>query len=361
MSIAIVIGKLIAFFLHFIRSSATALPGLVILKLKPDFISALIKQNKLKSIVITGTNGKTTTCRLITSMFDGAKMSYITNRTGSNLLRGIASTLINQSNLLGKLNSTLAVWEADEAAFAPIIKALRPSIVLFTNLSRDQLDRYGEINTLLKLWQKNIAALPANTQIVLNQTDPLLIKLHFPKIIHFGQNLTPGQYQLHNIEAAKTIGRIFKLKPEIMATAIAKFQPAFGRGEELKLNGHPLKILLVKNPAGFNSVWEMLHNQNKLDQPLLIILNDKIADGTDVSWIYDVDFNYLKQRKTPIIVSGTRALDMALRLKIAGLSPSRLILEVSIKKALGYSPKIILPTYTAMLALRKIILKQKFD
>lgn len=357
MSSAIIIGKIINLFLRvFVKNGGTALPGLIALKLDPDFINKLVKTNNLKSIVVTGTNGKTTTCRLVGEILKVNHIPYIHNRSGSNLLRGIASTLINQSDGHGRLSATTAIWEVDEAAVKPAVIQLQPKIILFNNLSRDQLDRYGEVDSILKLWQASIDLLPKTAQVLINQTDKRLMKLRFPKIVRFGKKLSLGQYGLANLEAAKTIANLLHLNP-----VIGKFQPAFGRGEIVSLNNHTVKIILVKNPAGFNSVWQMLHSQKQLDQPLLIILNDKIADGTDVSWIYDVDFNYLKQRKSPIIVSGTRALDMALRLKVAGLSPSRLILEGSIKKALAYLPQVILPTYTAMLTLRKLIFKTKFD
>ena len=139
--ISLLIAKVAAFF------GGTALPGLIGLKLNSTLINQIVKKNKLRSIIITGTNGKTTTARLLGSVLSLAKIDYCHNRSGSNLLRGIATTLINQSSLTGKLKQKFAIFEVDEATVPAAIKALRPKIVVITNLSRDQLDRYGEVDT----------------------------------------------------------------------------------------------------------------------------------------------------------------------------------------------------------------------
>ncbi|MCX6816522.1 MAG: MurT ligase domain-containing protein [Candidatus Beckwithbacteria bacterium] len=361
MSTSIIIGKIINKFCRVFSLGGTALPGLVILKINSDFINQLVKTNQLKSIIITGTNGKTTTCRLIGEIFKTHRINFIHNRSGSNLMRGIASSLINQSDVFGHLKEKFAIWEIDEAAVKEAVKQLKPEIILFNNLSRDQLDRYGEVDSILKLWQESLQLLPKTSQVLINQADARLKTLSFPRIVYFGQPLSPGQYHQYNLEAAKTVANVLRLDPQLTTQGLTRFRPAFGRGEELVLNDKPIKIFLVKNPAGFNAIWQMLQDQNQLNKRLLIILNDLIADGTDVSWIWDIDFNYLNSRKTPITVSGTRALDMALRLKYAGLNPHLIQLEPNIKKALSYSPDYILPTYTAMLKLRQIIFKQKFD
>jgi len=360
MSSAIIIGKIISCLLRLFSSrGGTALPGLIALKLNPNFIRQLAEQNQLKSIIITGTNGKTTTSRLLGEVFKLQGINFIHNRSGSNLLRGIASTLINQSDGKGKIKTTWGIWEVDEAAVKTAVKQLQPEIILFTNLSRDQLDRYGEVDSILKDWQEAVTFLPEKAMIVTNQR----LTSAFSKIrplFTFPQHPL-AKYYLNHQEAVKTICRILNFKPGLIERVVAGFRPAFGRGEELVLNQKPVKIFLVKNPAGFNAVWEMLHEQGKLNKRLLIILNDLIADGTDVSWIWDIDFNYLNLRKLPIIISGTRTCDMALRLKYAGLNPDLLKIEFDLKKALTYSPDYILPTYTAMLKLRQIIFQEKFD
>jgi lipid II isoglutaminyl synthase (glutamine-hydrolysing) len=425
--LSLYIGKLVNLFCRFVPFiGGSALPGLVALKINPTLINQIRLRNQLKTIVITGTNGKTTTSRLTSHFLDLAHLKHLHNRSGSNLLRGVASTLINQSNLSAKLPAKIAIFELDEAVVPGAIKSLKPEIILFTNLFRDQLDRYGEIDTLLSIWQQSLKLLPSNSTVIYNCDDPSLNHLASTvkqKIISYGlpknksskqtlsasadaifcplchQPLTyqviftshlghyhcsnchfkrttptlkfddintslPGLHNLYNIQAAKSIANLLKLKLNLNQ-ALTSFKPAFGRAEKFKLGQLYTNILLVKNPTGFNVTLETLKKNNQLSQPLLLILNDKIADGTDVSWIWDVDFSLLTSRSTPVIVSGTRYLDLALRLKYAGLESSLVTPEPKLKKAIKLLSKqkgefaYILPTYTAMLSLRKILVNQK--
>ncbi len=426
--LSLIIGKMIAKACRvapFIGGSA--LPGLIALKINPALINQITERNRLKTIIITGTNGKTTTSRLTSHILNESKISHLHNRTGSNLLRGITSALINQIRLNGKLSANLAIFELDEAAAAKAIKALKPRIILFTNLFRDQLDRYGEIDTLLDSWQHSLKHLPKNSTLIYNSDDPSLNYLasttkipsisyglpsslktastpsdsadaifcpncHHPlkfKAIftsHLGhyqcsncqfkrktpttkysKNLTtlPGVYNLYNTLAATSLAIKLNISINTINKALGSFTPAFGRAETFKLNNKSTNILLVKNPTGFNATLETLKAKKHLDKPLLLILNDLTADGKDVSWIWDVDFSLLSHRKPPIIVSGIRAHDLALRLKYAGLKPSHILIQPNLKKALkllsfqNHSPAYILPTYTAMLKLRKILTRQK--
>ncbi|MEA3355063.1 MAG: MurT ligase domain-containing protein, partial [Patescibacteria group bacterium] len=175
-----------------------------------------------------------------------------------------------------------------------------------------------------------------------------------------------GIHNFYNLLAATSLAKTLKISQKIITKAIKSFSPAFGRGETFKLKNLKTKILLVKNPTGYNIILETLSKlKNLKNTPLLLILNDKIADGTDISWIWDVHFNYLKYQKAPIIVSGTRVHDLILRLKYAGIPPSKIIPANSVKKALKILVRqsgdsaYILPTYTAMLKLRKILSQQK--
>ena len=430
--ISITIAKFISRFCRLIPFiGGSALPGLIALKLNPALINQIIKKNQLQSIIITGTNGKTTTSRLLGKILKTNNIKYLHNRAGSNLLRGIASTLINQSNNLGKINKKLAIWEVDEAIVPQAIKQLNPQIILFTNLFRDQLDRYGEINTTLNNWGKAINNLPKQAKLIINIDDPSLKYLsdHFKNpnnLITFGlsKNLSqqqklshtadaifcphcchplkftaiftshlghyhcsqcsfrkttpnnklnkiikttlPGIYNQYNILAAAIIAKTLNLSQKSINTAVKNFKPAFGRAENFKVNHKSIQILLVKNPTGFNTVLETLSKAKKLtNTPLLLILNDIIADGTYVSWIWDVDFEILKSRKTPIIVSGLRAHDLALRLKYAGINPKLIQIQPKLTKAFNKFIQLkgiqgyILPTYTSMLSLREILRKKK--
>lgn len=368
MSSSIIIGKIVSRLLRFLSSKGgTALPGLIALKLNPNFIRQLADKNQLKSIIITGTNGKTTTSRLLGSMLQAQNIPFLHNRSGSNLLRGIAAALINQSDISGRLKVKLAIWEIDEAVVFTAVKQLQPKIILFNNLSRDQLDRYGELDTILKSWQQSLSILPANAQVIINQTDQHLKQLHFPQIIYFGQPLSLGQYLQANILAAQALAQALKLKPSSINQGLQSFRPAFGRGETFTFDQKQIKISLVKNPAGLTAVLNQLQDNHQLNQPLLIALNDLIADGTDVSWIWDADLEILKDRRTLIIVSGLRATDLALRLKYAGVNQKFIRIQPRLNQAWqkfiaqpGQNCN-VLPTYTAMLKLRQIIFKQKFD
>ena len=409
----------------------SALPGLIALKLNPTLINQISKKNQLKSIIVTGTNGKTTTSRLLGKILKTNNIKYIHNRAGSNLLRGIASTLINQSNNFGKIDKKLAIWEVDEAIVPQAIKQLNPSIILFNNLFRDQLDRYGEIDSISNKWKQGVNNLSKNTKLIINVDDPslnylsqslkaktTLITFGLSKSLSQQQTLShtadaifcpkchqplkftsiftshlghyqclqcnfkrstpnnslnkkittnlPGIYNQYNILAATTIAKTLNLPQASINTAIKNFKPAFGRAETFKDKDKSVQILLVKNPTGFNTVLETLNKNKQLtNSPLFLILNDLIADGTDVSWIWDVDFEILKSRKTPIIISGLRAYDLALRLKYAGINPKLIQLQPKLSKAFNQFINLkgkqayILPTYTAMLSLREILRQKK--
>ena len=445
--LALFIGKIIACLSKlFPFIGGTALPGLIALKIDPQLIKRFQQTSQLQSIIITGTNGKTTTSHLTSHILTTAGKKFIHNKAGSNLLRGIASVLINQSSLFAKLPANLALWEIDEAILPSAINQLKPKIVLFTNLFRDQLDRYGEINTVLKNWQQAVARrLPQSSHLIINLDDPslnylsqsftnktniktfslsrqlstrqtplhgsdalfcpkCLAPLNFTHIftshlshyhcskcsfkhsqpqlilnstskksqytIYNKKSFTlkfnlPGIYNLYNLLSAVSISQTLNIPQDIIQTAVKNFQPAFGRAEEFKINNKQTKMLLVKNPAGFNAVLEMLNKKKHLlTQPLLIAINDLTADGKDVSWLWDVNFELLKSRKFPIIITGLRTYDMALRLKYAGLNEKYIIPIPSFKKALNQlkksssQPIYILPTYTAMLNIRKILKQQ---
>ncbi len=368
MSSSIIIGKIISRLLHlFVSKDGTALPGLIALKINSNLIRQVAEKNELKSVIITGTNGKTTTSRLVCSMLQAQNIPFLHNRSGSNLLRGIASTLINQSDCSGRLKINLAVWEIDEAVVPTAVKQLQPQIILFNNLSRDQLDRYGEVDSVLKSWQKSLSYLPKDAHIIVNRTDRRLQSLHSPLITYFGRTLSPGNYFQANSLAAQAVAQALKLTPDSIKQGLKNFSPAFGRGESFQFRQKQIRLLLVKNPAGLTAVLTQLKDERRLNQPLLLALNDLIADGTDVSWIYDAHLEILKHRRAPIIVSGLRAADLALRLKYAGVKEKLIQIQPNLHQAWqkfiaqpGQNHN-ILPTYTAMLKLRQIIFQQKFD
>ncbi len=391
--ISVLLGKAILNLTKLLNfGGGSAAPGLYALKLEPNLVEKL-SSNIPKNIVITGTNGKTTTSKMLAHFAKNSGLTVIRNHTGSNLERGIASTLISHSHIgSGKLNYDLGIWELDEAAFNRVAPKLKPDLVIFLNVSRDQLDRYGEIDTVVNKWCQTVSKLDSKTTVLINSDDPNLAKLkkYFRgKAREFGKKniknikfdglrgsvfqltvnssqfivnlLLPGIYHIYDTVAALTAANILKLPIDKCIERLKTFQPAFGRVEKLPF-GH---IFLIKNPAGATQVFETLAPNIKPDDSLLLALNDNLADGTDVSWIWDAEFEKLRTTNYELrtICSGSRAYDLAVRLKYAGFDPEKIIIEPELENALKQARKglegqlFILPTYTAMLELQSILVK----
>lgn len=415
--LAILIGKIIFSLVRFLRiGGGSAAPGLYALKIEPNLVSKLAGQIP-QNVVITGTNGKTTTARMLEHFAKSNDFKTVRNHTGSNLERGIASTLISKSSLLGdSKNYDLGIWELDEAAFNSVILKLDPKIVIFLNVFRDQLDRYGEIDTVVKRWAETVSKLKSDTLIIYNSDDENLKKVikSFPgssqsfgvkdyKIL--GESIErsareknvdfeakdikvrglagssfrltindlrftillqiPGIYHIYDLVAAFAAGYNLNLDVKKMVSSLAHYSPAFGRVEKLKIEGKEAWIFLIKNPAGATQVFETITPEIKPDDRLLVALNDNLADGTDVSWIWDANFEKLITNHQPpiIIASGTRAQDLAVRLKYAGFDPGSILIENNLKRALKVAKQdlkgrlLILPTYTALLELQAQLAK----
>lgn len=391
------------------RGSGTALPGLIIERYYPQLFQKFTDQLD-QVILITGTNGKTTTRAILNEILNSADIHYITNQSGSNMSRGLLSAMISRSNIFGKLNSKFAVFEVEEATLPKIILNIQPSILIVTNLFRDQLDAYGEVNKTREYIRDAIEQMP-ETQLVLNADDPLVSTLNKdlpntaqffglpekyrqeflyehesketapekvlrPEILKVNEDLSskfvigkneynlsvPGIYHIYNALAAIQTTSILGINPEGVKEGITNFQPAFGRGEKIEYKGKTFQIFLVKNPAGLTLTLHLLSQLRNIK--ILFILNDRIADGRDVSWIWDADIELISEVNPQIIVaSGIRAKDMGLRIKYAGVES---IIESDIRKAIDKiivnensnddkKPIYVLPTYTAMNEFRKIL------
>jgi UDP-N-acetylmuramyl tripeptide synthase len=355
----------------------TALPGLIALGLDSSWIQKIVKKNKLNSIIISGTNGKTTTNYLLAKTLKKSRVRFVQNSSGSNLMRGIASTLVKAADWQGNIQTKLAIWEVDEAVVPQAIDQLKPKVIVFINLSRDQLDRYGEVNNLLSQWQRAINKLPKSSRVIVNAADPRLQTLKANSLTYFGHGKSisgrhfplhlEGKFTYDSLWAVEAILKSLKLKTNLLSKIAKTTPPTFGRGERLSFKGRSFKLNLVKNPASFNTILLMLKQRKQLNQPLLICLNDLVADGTDVSWIWDVDFNYLNKRKKPIIVSGTRAHDLALRLKYSSINPKLIVTQPNLKEALkklteiNGQTKYMLATYTAMRQIRYFFGKKSWS
>lgn len=412
---ALLVGKIIFFFSRFLKiGGGYAAPGLYALKVDPNLIEELI-DHKSQNIIITGTNGKTTTAKLISHFLKSSKNKVIKNSSGSNLERGIASYLITHTNPLGKLNYDFGVWELDEFAFNSVAPKIKPDVVILMNAFRDQLDRYGEVNTVIQKWRHTLAKLDKETLLIINQDDGGLLKvaedfkgkvikigLKEPLIggeastkaltkpdyqaeildssdikatfvsIKFNDQITrfrvplPGAFNVYNFLASFTVAHLLNIDPNFIEKNLDTFTPAFGRFEELKIKDKEINIFLIKNPVGATQVLETILPHISKKDSLLLALNDNFADGTDVSWIWDAEFEKIMkhQPEARIIVSGSRLYDMALRLKYAEISKDQMIIEQNLETAFEKAVSetegklFILPTYTVLMELQKILVNK---
>jgi len=427
------------------KSGGTALPGLIAERVDPGVIAKVAARLPEGAIVVAGTNGKTTTSRMLADILAAAGKGVVNNGAGSNLSRGIAATFARQSSVLGRPVADVAVIEADEAAFPGIVAAVRPRVVVLNNLFRDQLDRYGELNTITTKWEIALRALPPGSSLVYDADDPTLCALadgapsgtarvpfglgthqytlpelshaadaamcrvcgtpleyHALSVGHLGdwycptgdnarpplayraeaielrgmdgaafrvidvqgneiaiETRVPGLYNVYNAVGAAAAARSLGVPADTIRDALGHFIAPFGRIERVMLQGRQLTLALIKNPTGANEVLRLIAAAPP--PPRLICINDLTADGRDVSWLWDTDFEMLAAYPAPIIVSGIRALDMAVRLKYAGVASERVTLVLEIGAALMAVAECVppggdayvLPTYTAMLAARE--------
>lgn len=405
-----------------LRGGGSALPGLVIEKLDPHFLKRHLSQLPRGVVVISGTNGKTTTTKMVVQLLRSQGLKVFTNPTGSNFTRGVAAALLDAINPeSNQLEADIAVLELDEAHAVHFIKQVSPSYSLILNVLRDQLDRFGEIDHTAKLLGQVVVA--TKSGVVLNREDPLVLKLKddvsdSAKLQYFGlnpslKNQFPSDQSLHGnyrldtpdklpplhrqdtildslsdreavfafgsknqapvnlkldglynvLNAAAALGLVrLILGDEVdsakLLTELADVKPAFGRGEAVELNDGKLEIVLVKNPSGFRL---SLKSYQASPAATMICINDNYADGRDMSWLWDVDFDQFAddQKVGVMTVSGSRAYDMALRLQYDGVLVGHV--DTNLDKALRQfltdttGPRRIYTTYTAMLELRRIL------
>ena len=436
-------GKVARLGLRVTGRGGTALPGLLTLQLDPDFIAAVTRSLAHGVVLVSGTNGKTTTTRMLSDVVRAAGWAPIHNRSGSNLERGIAGALLADSTWRAEPRGDVGLFEVDEASLSRVLGRVTPRVVVITNLFRDQLDRYFEIDQLARRIGEAIARLDPAATLVLNADDPIVATLgtrHRGAVLYFGvddpsvggsvpqaisdatrcprcasplryarvvlahegdwscgacglarpprdvsaasvelgpaaselrlRSAAPGVfdsirvplaglYNAYNALAALAAARALDVALPTATRAIASFRPAFGRLEQVHVAGRTLRLVLVKNPAGFNAAIAALLETERRPR-ILAALNDRDADGRDVSWIWDADFETLAPAITHVVVTGIRSRDLANRLKYAGLGRERF--EVvddwsgAIDRAVGGVPPgdelVVLATYTAMLSLR---------
>ncbi len=396
------------------RGGGSALPGLFMEKIDPHFMRRTLEGLPHGVVLITGTNGKTTTTKMVVELLKAQGLKVFTNRTGSNFTRGIAAELIGEVSLFGRLDADIAVIELDEAYAVHFVREVAPRACLLLNVMRDQLDRFGEIDHTASLLERVAAA--TREHIIINREDPRLLaigaSLPEQKVVYYGLQKSlrekfPNDDELHGAShdssskkpaayvmldsingqtaqfrvdgkitqatlkldglyniynAAGAIALVLTIlgesaKPALLYKTLQTITPAFGRGEIIDLGGFPCELVLVKNPSGFQLG---LTSFSPKGYATMIAINDNYADGRDMSWLWDVDFTSLAPEGVAL-VSGVRAYDMALRLQYDDVRVAAI--EQNITKAVDAlahikQPRRVYCTYTAMLAIRAELAKR---
>lgn len=404
-------AKLLGWLLRLSGHHGAALPGLIIERVHPKFLPKMLSQLSEGVVIVSGTNGKTTTTKMIVELLASQGRRVLTNRTGGNFVRGAYSIVAQSASATAKLPYDIAVFEQDEAYAVKFVKLVRPRAVVLLNVTRDQLDRFGEIDTTAALLQKVVDH--TAEVVVLNDDDTRLNMIKTPsdvRAIYFGINKDlqpqfPNDEQLYGAEPVKisrherlvelekvegsnvgfklngqahslkllidgqhnalngaaALATVKALHPEApeedLIKVLSNIKAMFGRGELINFGNRTLVLQLVKNPASFRQALHVLdiHKPGAVG----IIINDDHADGRDVSWLWDVDFQLLKN--LPVITSGRRGADMANRLKYDEIEvlknqPNLKQLPLEVLSESGQKgTAIIFATYTAMLAVRKAI------
>ncbi len=432
LGLAVSMAKTVTFLVRLFRlGAASVLPGEIARRLQPKLLQLLSFQVKRGVILVAGTNGKTTTSLLLKTMLERQGWRVAHNTAGANLENGLMTALLENTNIVGKLDADFAILEVDENILRRVLQPIQPRIILCLNLFRDQLDRYGEVDTISKRWGEAIATLPTDTVVIANADDPTLSymgqqlpqkvrffglkepkqyldeiphavdSIYCPKcghllsyagvyLSHLGdydcpscgfakgkldidsnqwQQILIGLYNKYNTLAAVLAAQELGVDESVIKGSINTFQAAFGRAEALEINGVRVLILLSKNPVGMNETIRAVNQAG--GKTKLLVLNDRTPDGTDVSWIWDVDTEKLVEAGGTLVVSGDRVYDMALRLRYSQQelndSGIQLIIEEDLKSAIAtaleHTPADetlhILPTYSAMLEVREVLTGRK--
>jgi UDP-N-acetylmuramyl tripeptide synthase len=418
------------------RGGGTTLPGKLVWKLDPAAVDALAARLHEGVVLLSGTNGKTTTTAMASSILAPTR-TLAWNNSGANLASGITSTLLTADG------ADLGLLEVDEFALPEVMRRTHPRVVCLGNLFRDQLDRYGELEHIAERWRDAVAGLAPEATLVANADDPLVaalaegrrstllfgvddprrarnglqhasdskycircghpyrydaayvghlgayrceacgharppldvaareiepdgldgvsFELHAPDGSLRVRLALPGLYNVYNALAAASLALSLGVALDDVVAGLERFRAAFGRFERFSVGDRGFLLLLVKNPAGANEALRTIE-EGGVPPVLVVALNDRIADGRDVSWIWDVDFEPVLERAERIVVSGERAAELALRFTYGGFPRERLELVPDLQAALDRGLELtptggelaVLPTYTAMLELRAI-------
>lgn len=430
------------------RGSGSALPGRLALAICPDILGRLA-QGVGQIIVVTGTNGKTTTNNMLVTLLRAAGYSVVANLAGANLITGVTTAFLAAAGWRGHVRADFASVEVDEASLPVVLKFLSPRLVVVTNFFRDQLDRYGELDKTVAIVARTLQEQEREVQLVLNADDPLVAQLSArtgrPAVFYslsnrsanwsscsgadcregrfcpfcgrvleysyynysqlgkyscphcgFGRpepdvtgeqvcqlggqlscqvtvkqgqsfkfNLPlEGVYNVYNALAACSAGLYLGLPGRVIAAALASYQTATGRLDRFVYRDKPVLLNLVKNPAGFNAALQLIENLEPVPCDILIAINDNAADGRDISWLWDVDFEVLERfadRTGRFVCTGQRGAEMAVRLKYAGVAEQQIVYipdyDAAVKTVLQAPGRgvYLLATYTALWPVERIV------
>src|SRR5579863_3991896 len=451
LALAISAGKLAGASGRFFRiGGGTSLPGMIARRIDPNVLKSVVGASKAKKIVITGSNGKTTTARMTAAIadFGGQRVSH--NRTGSNMLQGVTSVAVNFADMFGRLDSDVLLFEIDEGTIPLAVPEIQPDVVLITNIFRDQLDRYGELYSVANALNQMLESLPETSTILLNGNDPqvasfglnakakrlffgletkevgtpvpeqsadiircincqedlqyevaymshlgiyrcpncgyTLPKLDFAvtsaKLAADGQGPSqvklrtpqgeiefeipiPGLHNVYNDAAAIGATMSAGFSMEKAPAAIASIRPAFGRLEKIQAGDQTIYLAFVKNPTSFNLMLRLIA-QHDTEKHLMVVASNTVVDGEDFAWLWDVDIENIASDIRDVVCSGTKAEELAMRLKYAEVPVDKISivhereagLDAALKNTGPGGTLYIMASYTPTNELRRIMQKR---
>jgi UDP-N-acetylmuramyl tripeptide synthase len=426
----------------------TSFPGSVARRIDPRVLEKVAAASDACKVVVTGSNGKTTTCRMLAALAHASGLRVTQNRSGSNLLQGVITAAVRGIDLRGRMDAQVLLLEVDEATVRLVMQEVPPDTFLITNIFRDQLDRFGELYSMSRGLEASIEALSASATVVLNGDDPLVAslapdasarRLYFGIRADAGSTLVPehaadsircarcqhllsyravylshlGDYQcpecgyarpsldvavtsvraspeagseitvetpagtlplqvslpgLHNVyNAVAALAGAMAALPRMPEAAdvqrvMADLRPAFGRLEEIRAGDRQIVLAFVKNPTSYNAtLHEVLRRPGR--KRVLAAHSNTAVDGEDFAWLWDVDLEQLAPQLTSLVISGTRAEEVALRYRYAGADPEVMnvlpgrsaALHAALTRTPPGEPLYIFAGYTPMRELRGIM------
>jgi lipid II isoglutaminyl synthase (glutamine-hydrolysing) len=448
MAFAISAGKLAGASGRLLRiGGGTSLPGMIARRIDPNVLKTVIGASKARKIVITGSNGKTTTARMTASIPEYSGLHVSHNRTGSNMLQGVTSVAVNFADVFGRLDSDVLILEIDEGTIPLAVPEIQPDVVLITNIFRDQLDRYGELYSVAKALNKMLEDLPESSTILLNGNDPQVANFGLnakARRLYFGLETTevgtpvpeqsadiircircqedlqyevaymshlglyhcpncgytlpkldfaatsvklapngegpshvkirtpqgeieldiplPGIHNVYNATAAIGAAMAAGFQMDRAPEAIASARPAFGRLEKIQAGNQTIYLAFVKNPTSFNLILRLIA-QHTGEKHLMVVASNTVVDGEDFAWLWDVDIEEIAQDIRDVVCSGSKAEELAMRLKYAEIPTDRIsishereaALDAALKNAGPGGTLYIMSSYTPTHELRRIM------